>query len=510
MKRYFTLLIILFISSQVFSQEKGICGNVPTEQELNSLLASKLLVDKSQVSQTEEIHYVPVKFHLIADNDGNGRGKEVDCLQQLAVLNQDYANTNLRFYIKDGEFEHYNSDNIFTKAKDNTLAQNQMTAHRDLHAVDVFVVDKIGSGAGGIGTILGFYKPPFLPDHPNDWIIILKSEVRSETNTLSHELGHFFSLAHTFSGWEGNPFQPSSAGWPTAPGQSPGGPFTERQNGTNCNDAADRVCDTPPDYNFGLVWNSCDYTGGAKDPQGTIVDPMENNQMSYFSNCYPYIFTQGQIDLIHADYSKSTRDYLKSNHVPNMTSPTEKAVLVYPEDQATNVGNVGVTLQWKAVPGAEYYVVELSRTFTFSLENQTFVTQGTSFELPTLEENKSYFWKITPFTEGGTDVKALTSSYRKFKSSPLAISKIEEINAWDVTPNPTNSDVKIAIRMDKPVSLTAQLIATNGQVLQSEQFHTVAGEQVLRMPQMTLSNGTYFLRLTSKNGVETRRVVVQK
>ncbi|MEZ4948184.1 MAG: hypothetical protein R2784_02135 [Saprospiraceae bacterium] len=51
---------------------------------------------------------------------------------------------------------------------------------------------------------------------------------------------------------------------------SPNGSPTELQDGSNCTTAGDKICDTPPDYNFGLInGNSC--YGGAKDPNGVTA-----------------------------------------------------------------------------------------------------------------------------------------------------------------------------------------------------------------------------------------------
>jgi len=452
---------------------------------------------------------ISIKFHLIAKNNGTGRVKEKDMYNQLCVLNEDYSNTDFQFYIKDASFNYFDNSYVYDSPRSSQIATNQMLALKNANnnAINVFVVNNIGSGSGGLGTVLGYYTGQY------DWVVIIKNEPKSGSNTLSHELGHFFSLAHTFYGWEGQPFDSSYSGWPIAPVHSPSGNLTENQDGSNCTEAADLLCDTPPDYNFGIIWDSgdCNYDGGAKDPKGVLVDPMENNQMSYFNGCYPYIFTPDQINMMYADYAKANRNYLKSSYVPNTTQVTDQVALSWPANEANSGGTVGVTLDWDDVPNADHYLLKVSRTFNFSLQTQTFMTNQSQQTLPELEEDKNYFWKVIPFNDGASCVDGLISPTWQFKASPLANSNIQEINAWDVIPNPTSaSNVKFAIELDKALDITAQLVSVNGQILNSKDFKINAGKQVINMPETQLSNGTYFLRLISKNGMETRRVVIQK
>ncbi len=507
MKRFFTILSILFISAQAFSQAipRGFCGNMPSDAAMEKLMASKAMFEKLDIIQIEDTKYIPIKFHLIAKTDGSERVKEYDMLRQLCVLNQDYSNTDFQFYIKDG-FSYYNSTYIFDSPRSSQLATNQMQNLKNANnnAINVFIVNNIGTGQGGIGTVLGYYASQY------DWVVMIKQEPQGGTNTLSHELGHFFSLAHTFYGYEGAPFLPTSTGWPIAPYNAPNTGITENQDGSNCSTAADKLCDTPPDYNFGIKWNNCTYTGGAKDPKGEIVDPMENNQMCYFNGCYPYVFTADQVDMMYGDYAKVSRNYIKSSYVPNTTQVTDQATLVWPGNNENSGGTIGVTLDWNDVPNAEYYLLEVSRSLNFSQFTQNYIVTESQKELPELTANKNYFWKVTPFNDGASCVTGLTSPKWKFIASPLATSNIKEINAWDVIPNPTTaSTLKFAIELDKALDITAQLVSVNGQVLSTKDLKVNTGKQVISMPNTKLSNGTYFLRLISKNGMETRRVVIQ-
>ncbi len=505
MKPIITLLSILFTSVQLFAQAAP-CGTEQTKASVDQLKASKALFQKLDITQTEDSKYVPVKFHLIADSVGNGRVKEYDILNQLCILNEDFSNTDFQFYLKDADFSYFNSTAIFEDSRTSTLAKNQMLTLKDAHAINVFVVNTTSSNTQG--SNISYFDPN------NDWIVLVKKESEDGTNQLSHQIGHFFSLLHTYFGWPliGG-FDSSYPNWPIAPVNDPTGGLTENQDGSNCTIAGDLLCDTPPDYGFGGLDFSCNYTGGAKDPKGILVDPLENNQMGSFalSECYPYTFTPDQINAMYGDYAKSSRDYIRqSSYVPNTTQVTEPATLVWPGNNENLASNIGVTLDWNDVPNAEYYLLEVSRSLNFSSLTQNYIVTESQKELPELTANKKYYWKVTPFNDGASCMNGLTSPKWKFKASPLATSNIKEINAWDVIPNPTTaSTLKFAIELDKALEITAQLVAVNGQVLSTKDLKVNTGKQVISMPNTKLSNGTYFLRLISKNGMETRRVVIQ-
>ena len=139
----------------------------------------------------------------------------------------------------------------------------------------------------------------------------------SNGTTIAHELGHFFSLAHTFFGWEGNTYNCSL---PT-PTVTPSGVLVEYVSRTKmfnnqllCKVAADGFCDTQADYNLGFGWPSsagCVYSGCAKDPDNVPLDPDEKNIMSYFLSCLEY-FSEEQKEAILLDYLSSKRSSLRT------------------------------------------------------------------------------------------------------------------------------------------------------------------------------------------------------
>lgn len=99
--------------------------------------------------------------------------------------------------------------------------------------------------------------------------------------TLVHELGHLFGLSHTFGGDE-----------------------PELVNGSNCETAGDKLCDTPADpyvINPLIKWtDGCEFVHLKKDANGQFYNPDTYNIMSY----YPCAcrFTQQQFRLMAETY----------------------------------------------------------------------------------------------------------------------------------------------------------------------------------------------------------------
>lgn len=123
-------------------------------------------------------------------------------------------------------------------------------------ATVVIAFDAFGSGVG---------CPGYVPGAPYNL-----------GRTLTHELGHFFNLNHTFAGCS---------------------------TSTNCATAGDRVCDTPP---------SNTSTFGCPTPGATIkcgVKTLTMNFMDYTNDACMYMFTAGQATRMLAYYNTISSQY---------------------------------------------------------------------------------------------------------------------------------------------------------------------------------------------------------
>jgi len=115
------------------------------------------------------------------------------------------------------------------------------------------------------------------------------------TNTLSHEMGHYFGLLHTFEG--------------------AGMPGSELVDGSNCTTAGDLVCDTPADpymendpVDQYVNQEMCRFILPAKDANDDWFVPDVGNIMSYYQSSCSCGFTHGQYLRMAATYLNSDRD----------------------------------------------------------------------------------------------------------------------------------------------------------------------------------------------------------
>ncbi len=501
----FTLLVIFRVSAQHHH-----CG-VSSEdgnQLIARMLRNRLEAANMPVAERGAISYVPIHFHLVANSAGSGRHKEWSVLDQLCELNESYAPYDIQFYLS----AHPNYGLFAKSISSNNVYENQsnsflMGAHRHQKAINVYVVLTAASGNNQPGTTLAYYSPT------HDWIVSKKDQINGSGNgTLPHEIGHFFSLPHTFQGWEPQCFDTSQPTWPKAPTVSPGGTETEFQNGTNCGKAGDFICDTPPDYNFGFCWSGCSpYTGGAQDPLGTVVDPMENNFMSYFSGCTNYVFTPGQVTAIKSDLNSVRRNYLDNSFAPVATSftlPTE--FMLTPMQNETVAAYNSVNFSWAPVAGATHYLLEADIAPSFiSNKVRTVIVEGaTNHTITTLDPNRTYYWRVRPF-----NMYYACGSYtnRSFKTpSTVGLEELPLINMAEVQPNPTGGDqINLMIDAASAFEMHVQLSDVSGRVvMQKQNVQVNIGEQVITFDQLALNSGVYYLSLTAHGQTETKLVSV--
>lgn len=513
-KGFFVLLFAVLAILPGYSQQLGICGNAQDQLEiLPRLRENKLVMEAMRAAAQDrgDIKYVPIHFHLVGDASGAGKHKEVKVLEQLCALNAAYLPVGIQFYLSEhptyGLFDKsINNDNVYSTQTNSLL----MNLRRHNNAVNVYVVETPVSGNNQPGITLAYYNPG------QDWIVSRKTEINGTqpNSTLPHEMGHLFSLPHTFFGYESNSFDASDAGWPNAPAMAPngGGVTTERQNGTNCATAADEICDTPPDYNFGFIASSCaNYTGGAKDPLGIVVDPMENNYMSYFNNCSAYAFTQDQMDIINADLDSPTRNYLDNTFSPVATDITTPAdLLVAPANGTTQPYYNNVLLEWQAVPGATHYLVDIDIVSTFGTNfSQTFIETGTTKLLTNLSPTKTYYWRVKPFNYY---VGCAAFKTRNFKTPATALSTldIEGLSAWQISPNPVSGEIAhLNIVAENGFEASVRVTDAAGRTVSIQHNLSIPqGESSVEIQTAGLANGLYFVSLESGNGRDVRKLSV--
>jgi hypothetical protein len=247
---------------------------------------------------------------------------------------------------------------------------------------------------------------------------------------------------------------------------------------------------------------------------GVLVDPMETNTMSYFPGCgVNSKFTPNQQTVMLNDRATSKRNYLNNSFSPIATEiNTQTDLLISPAQGEISAFYDEVLFQWQPVTGANYYLLEVDLSASFGTPVlQSFVVTETSNLVTGLYANKNYQWRVRPFNEY---VTCATARQRSFRTSTIsATNDIQGVDAWQIAPNPVQSGIEVQLSMQSTLDLDAQIqiLDVAGRVVYTQQSVAFpAGESRVTFPTAGLSNGLYFVRLSTENGQDVRKMVVER
>jgi hypothetical protein len=445
------------------------------------------------------VTYVPVRFYLVAEGDGTGRTSERAALGALCLLNENYANQEIQFYIK--EFKYINNDDIYSDAINSGF--NDIANQMIYNAINIFLTD--GTGEEGV---LGFYQPNAGPQG-NDWVVLDENSA-TEKLVATHEVGHFFSLNHTFYGWE------CTGGWNGDLNGSPVGftnpcgAITELVNMTNCegsNCGGDCLCDTPADYMFGPS-NTCSYTADALDPNGQPLSPDIKNFMNYIYGCSDYHFTDDQKQAIKNSLFSSSRNYIRPNYTPNLEQVTGTPTLVSPQGGELVPTYNAVPLEWTAVPGADSYLIEMT---TSGQPTRRLIANSNTTVVNGLLPNKSYLWKVLGFNEYSTC--AGFSGQKILKTGELIndTSVLTTKEKWTLGPNPVKLGESVFLTLITNAKLAADItiFTANGQLVQERRAIDFAqGDTSYEIETNSLNTGLYLVNIRTENATRTLKLSI--
>lgn len=512
----------LFLSGTAFSQHiphDGPCGMTRADLDI---VTEQLLVNQAQLEEYGvdlrggSTTYIPVKFHIVNRTDGTGGVPLERVLEMLCGINEFYADQNLRFFIRNGISTINNTglfDNPQSQASIQLLINSRVTG-----TLNIFLTDQTGNA-----NVLGYYTPG-QSGFPADYIVVRRSEVGYKRNTIEHEIGHYFQLLHTFNGWECEAWDANMHGKPLtnsfAPCGSAKAPFgavlAELADGSNGSTAGDFISDTPADYNLGLGWPNCQYTGGAQDRNGVPLDPDEKNIMSYFLSCPDYYFSQIQKQLMATDITSrknagiSSFRFLNTNVTPN-TAETGPITAISPPDEGLSNGKVGVKLEWAAGPGAQRYIVRIDRFQSFGFQPRYYYTNAPEVTLDfNLLGTGKYFWQVYAYNDFQTcPMWGPTFSFNA--SDPTSVEQLPGLESLAILPQPLALGQQLQVRMDlnRPLDLDLEIIDLNGRIIHRELGLVLRdGEQVLTTEWSPVHPGMFLMRLYSREGSLTERIVV--
>jgi hypothetical protein len=263
------------------------------EKALNDSIAQQ--VQQIIMNKTGKVLYVPVVFHIIHEN-GAENISQAQIMDQLRIVNEDFrkkAGTNgastdplatdmeiefrLAQYDPNGN-KHDGINRVFSTLTNNADDKVKPLSYWDARKyLNIWVVKSINPNTGKPGTVLGYAQFPWSLNFQTttDGIVLRSDQVgtigsgqQSQAGrTLTHEIGHWLGLYHTFQGG------------------CVGG------TSINCAEQGDWVCDTPPvaEPSFGcnIGRNSC------SNDSPNLPD-MVKNYMDYSDGTCLNTYTNGQ------------------------------------------------------------------------------------------------------------------------------------------------------------------------------------------------------------------------
>lgn len=318
----------LFISSFLIYAQHVNCGvtSESWQQEMLNAAKTARLNTYSRVTAAG-IKYIPITIHFVRHTNGTyGQNTSVEPLYQSLMMTNRLLNAvGIQFYVN-GNVDYLNND-AYLKPVRGSAAHTALLANKNPNTVNIWVNEGWqGSTIAGYGGVAGVEL------------------AQMYFTTVAHELGHFFTLAHTFE--IANGLEHVARTGPNS----------------NCTTAGDGICDTHADpYNLKVANGqiqgqdqtlaNCSLTSNTRDLTGALFVPPYDNIMSYYIGGCGMIFTPGQYARILDGYNQYHAGYTQITGTGIVSAPSNLLV----------INKVGYDiLQWQNVSNAVATQIEIS------------------------------------------------------------------------------------------------------------------------------------------------------
>jgi hypothetical protein len=482
MKRLILSFLLLLFFSSSYAQQ-GLCGTVLSASQeawLKHFVQSEM--GKATKSGKSVTRYIPLKAHIIGDDNGNGYYPMSTLLQVICELNAKYVPVNFVFYLY-GDVNYINNTAFYVDgsslAADNAMIQNNIP--------DVLNVYFVQASPG----LCGYYSPSL------DCVVIIGGCGQPGNTTIAHELGHFFSLPHTFFGWENNTTPPVNQ--------------QERVNGSNCSTTADNFCDTPADY-ISVRWN-CPYTGTKLDANGTPYNPDPTLFMSYSSDACQNRFSLQQIAAMQAD---ATSRNVMINHTPptNFNAITAAPSNCSPTGFSSTLLPGNATFTWHKPANADLTYLQL-RKYGLGSFVADIVTADSFYTFTNLEYQTAYQWKVKCFNAANTCGTATSySAFNYFITADLPLNitnSAGQMASIELLQNPIPNGNNAMLHFGnttKDEKYAYDLVQLNGQTLLSQSFEKTADKSNYTLETNSLQPGIYIIKLTCSSTQIVKKIII--
>lgn len=493
MRNYILCCIALLLTLNLGAQHTEPCGTPPIKSEwLKNYQANPDAYAKGG----DTTLYVPVTVHVVGTDIGTGYYPTEDIFRTFCQMNVDFEPVGVRFYIE-GDLNYINNS-IWYAHNDFVVGYEMMQENNIPGTFNCYITE----GAAGAG---GYYSPVW------DAVALSIGNLDLPTwHTWTHEAGHYFTLMHTFLGWESidyslnEPTPEEVNGWGTIP--------VERVDGSNCTEASDGFCDTPPDY-LSSTFN-CDSMGFSlqlqKDPDSIFFRSDGGNYMSYSNGICNSYFSQEQQDAMRANLVND-RQYLLTNQDVIDVPATEVSTLLEPANGET-ITEVP-TLQWTSAENANRYYYEINRLASFptSLRVKEGIVSETSVVVYGLDENKNYHWRVRAFnTTYPCEGEFASSSFMTGEGIFTDVQSAEALDDLVVYPNILSAGrtARLEMNLNSPTDIQIHLLDMNGRAINTLFEGQATGNFLQELQTQLLSAGLYWIAIEADGVWAQRKLLV--
>jgi hypothetical protein len=306
-----------FLNLSTINAQHLPCGHKTTNEDQEFLRTISNKISLKRIEATP-ITYFPIQAFIVQTSGGVVANSPLQILKGITTLNENFLPAQIQFYLT-GPIKFIVSDRFFDfkESQEDSLCKT----NDNPNAINIYYVNSILYGDGR--TVAGYaYYPSSSKQR-----VLMQGTAANSIKTLTHELGHYFSLAHTFQDSDNEVVAKRE--------------LVTRGTGKNCNTTADFICDTPADpypVEKGEVTN-CVYSAISYDANGDLFSPDILNIMSnyFYFACGTYHFTPTQYDFIRSTATIPNRTKLNTP-AQNVPAPSNLV--------ATNIEG-GVNLKWQ-------------------------------------------------------------------------------------------------------------------------------------------------------------------
>ena len=507
-----SFLLLFFFINTVSAQDINACGTPAIKSAWLNAYQQRTPVAFKQEDSTL---YVPMTIHNVGEDDDSGYFDVLKVLDAFCTLNEDFKAANIRFYLT-ADINKINNSAL--NQHDSLYDAGMWMQQYDIdNTVNSYLVKNPADNCG--------YNLPWAS------LAVNKSCACDDCHTWAHEVGHHFTLPHPFFGWEGGISYKDTV----PPNYREAAPETvlvnytnfkemayrdtliidtilvEKLDGSNCHEAADGFCDTPPDY-LSIRW-ACDNNEQSPtvqtDPNGEKFRSDGTLIMSYADDGCANRFTPQQIAAMRA-YLMEERPDLFTNPIVDAPLITSVPSLNYPIANESVSANA-IELSWNPVEHATRYIVQVDILPSFPGSIDKMETDQTSINITDLQIGRKYYWRVRPYSFFDTCASASDTESFVVSEELTSTSTIDGLNKFEVYPSILTRGMpfKILLDTDHPIKGVINIRSISGKEIFTQKITLLNGESDIEINSIDLPNGLYFIGLETSEGHALQKLLLQ-